>query len=227
MKTTPSTHPSVEPRDQKRSDCADCSGLQAHPVGFLPIAAEYLRRLDVAKIIDEATPSQMRISCGMVIEAMVLDTLTGRSPFYRMEEFAAHQDIELLLGRSVTPSQFRDHNIGRALDRVYRANPQQLFVEIARRAIEAFEIDARCGHYDTTSVNVWGDYSDSDCKALTITHGYSKDKRPDLKQFLMEMICVENNIPIFGRCSDGNGSDTKRNNALLSNLSRLLARHGI
>ena len=42
--------------------------------------------------------------------------------------------------------------------------------------------------------------------ALKITYGYSKDRRPDLKQFLIKMLCACLYIPILGGCTDGNAS---------------------
>ncbi|MCC5621454.1 hypothetical protein [Nostoc sp. CHAB 5715] len=35
-------------------------------------------------------------------------------------------------------------------------------------------------------------------KEITITYGYSRDQRPDLKQFIIELICSgDGDIPIF------------------------------
>ena len=59
------------------------------------------------------------------------------------------------------------------------------------------------------------------------TYGYSKDKRPDLKQFLVSMLCVDRNIPILGTTTDGNASDKTLNNELLTNISRYMAEHGL
>ena len=49
------------------------------------------------------------------------------------------------------------------------------------------KIDQRFNSLDTTSFSLIGEY-DSDVDALTIemTHGYSKDHRPDLKQAVLE-----------------------------------------
>jgi len=60
-----------------------------------------------------------------------------------------------------------------------------------------------------------------------VTFGYSKDLRPDLKQFLVQMLCVQRNIPVLGGCADGNASDKTINNAVLTNLSKHMARHGL
>ena len=196
-------------------------------VGFLPIIAQYMKRLRIKEIIDENTPSQMRVSCGSMVEVMILDTLCGRSPFYRLEDFARRMDLELLLGRAIAPSELRDHNVGRVMDHIHKAGAHRLFMDIAQEAVRVFEIDTRCGHFDTTSMSVFGQYAGSEDKTLTITFGHSKDKRPDLKQFLLEMLCVEKNIPLVGRCADGNASDVKRNHELLTDISRVLARNKI
>ena len=79
---------------------------------------------------------------------------------------------------------------------------------------------------DTTSVSVFGDYDFGD-PPLKITYGHSKDKRPDLKQFLISMLCVDRNIPILGTTEDGNTSDKTLNNELLGGVSGHMARHGL
>lgn len=56
---------------------------------------------------------------------------------------------------------------------------------------------------------------------------HSKDKRPDLKQFLIEMFCVDRDVPIIGATRGGNASDKTLNNELLGGISKHMARHGI
>ena len=48
---------------------------------------------------------------------------------------------------------------------------------------------------------------DIDAVPIQITHGYSKDHRPDLKQFSMVM---SDNLPVFIRALSGNTSDKNR-----------------
>jgi transposase len=62
---------------------------------------------------------------------------------------------------------------------------------------------------------------------FTITHGYSKDKRPDLKQFVLSMLCVDRAVPIWGKPEDGNASDKTLNTTLLSEIAHILAHHGV
>ncbi|MCP3998884.1 MAG: IS1634 family transposase, partial [bacterium] len=60
-----------------------------------------------------------------------------------------------------------------------------------------------------------------------IAHGYSKDKRPDLKQFVLSLLCVDGNVPIVGKLEDGNASDKKINHRVLSEVSRHMNEHGV
>src|SRR5262245_18907163 len=62
---------------------------------------------------------------------------------------------------------------------------------------------------------------------LTITHGYSKDKRPELKQFVFSTLCVDRAVPLWGTPADGNASDQTLNNTLLSDIATFLAQPGV
>ncbi len=102
----------------------------------------------------------------------------------------------------------------------------KIFSQLAQNAISVFDVDARRVHFDTTSVSVYGDYDLAD-PPFQITYGHSKAKRPDLKQFLISMLCVDRNIPIPGAARDGNASDKTINNELLTDISKHMERHGL
>jgi transposase len=198
----------------------------------LPLVAAFLERMGLAAVINAAAPTEMAVDLGSVVKLMILDTLSGRSPLYRLESFAGSVDTELLLGREVSPSTFNDTTLGRALDAIYECGSGQLFSQVALAAAAAFpaDVDLRHLHFDTTSVSVWGEYVDREQdgpEGLNVTYGYSKDQRPDLKQFLLHILCVQRNIPILGGCADGNASDKTVNNAVLTNLSKHMARYGL
>src|SRR5262245_37839040 len=95
-----------------------------------------------------------------------------------------------------------------------------------------FSFDKRYVHFDTTSITVYGDYrppeeaGESDVP-FQVTYGYSKDKRPDLKQFVLSTLCVERAVPIWGKPEDGNASDKTLNTTLLSEIAQLLAHYGV
>ena len=184
--------------------------IKSYDVRHLPIIRAYLEKMQLSKIIDTALNCEMVNSPGRIIMGMILDILTGRTPLFRLKEFFEHQDIELLLGEKLPLSSFSDTNVGRVLDRLFEYGTQKILTEISLNAVKTFELDLEYIHQDTTSVNVWGDYRRSDNEeTIHITHGHSKDHRPDLKQFMFSLLSVEKNIPIFGKTEDGNASDKK------------------
>lgn len=207
-------------------DVNDFSHLTITDVQFLPVVKEYARRINLVDTINHMVDTKMKLQPGIVVLAMVLDTLSGRSPLYRFKSFLEQKDTELLLGESVSIDQFTDHNIGRALDKIFETGTQKIFSQLSQNAVGGFQIKPTGAHYDTTSVSVYGDYAMTD-EPFEITYGHSKDKRPDLKQFLVEMLCVDRNIPLFGTTRDGNASDKTLNNELLSTISKHMANHGL
>ena len=92
----------------------------------LPIVAAFLDRMEVSATVNSAVPTEMAVDLGSVVKLMVLDTLSGRSPLYRLERFASQVDTMLLLGKEVDPSSFNDTTVGRALDATYEAGTEQL-----------------------------------------------------------------------------------------------------
>jgi len=201
-------------------------GLSFTDVRHLPIVKHFAQKINLVDTFDSMVSSQMELAPGVAILAMVLDTLSGRTPLYRLEEFFFEKDTELMLGTDVEPERFSDYNLGRVLDKVHQTGTQKIFSALAQNAVNVFDIDARRVHFDTTSVSVYGDYDNGD-DPFKITYGHSKDKRPDLKQFLISLLCVDRNIPIIGTTEDGNASDKTLNNELLGNISRHMARHGL
>ena len=62
---------------------------------------------------------------------------------------------------------------------------------------------------------------------LQVTYGYSKEKRPDLKQCVLSTLCVDRAVPMWGQPEDGNASDKTLNTTLLSEIAQLLAQYGV
>ena len=206
--------------------------VKGFTISHLPIISAYAQKIGLTDITNTLIPTQMEVDAGTVILGMILDTLTGRSPLYRLDTFFEDQDTELLLGKETDPSKFSDHTVGRVLDRIYDYGTMKLFSEISMKALDQFNIDNRHVSFDTTSVSVQGDYmlysdKDDDSNVMNIVHGHSKDHRPDLKQFLVKMLCVDGTIPVFGQTENGNASDKTINNEVLSSISKYMANNGI
>lgn len=204
---------------------------QVYTQSFLPIAAAYCRSLGLIELVNRMVPSQMEISPGHVVQAMVLDVLSGRTPLYRVEQFLKKQDRELLLGEDLDAHLFNDTNLARSMDTIFASGASHIVTQLGVKAAEVCNLDVRKLRYDTTSTSVWGEYrtceADDPPEGPKITFGHSKDKRKDLKQFMTELLCVERGVPIFGQVLDGNASDKRSNNQMLTRISSLMASHGL
>jgi transposase len=205
------------------------SAIEVYPVHHLPIIKAYADQLGLVSSINHLVPTEMAVDVGTIVLGLVLDTLSSRSPLSRLEEFFAHQDTELLLGKALPPHAFNDDAVGRVLDRLYDMGTMKIFTACAVRAVTQFGLERRYVHFDTTSCSVWGEYAFAETQDVpfSVTYGYSKDKRPDLKQFVLSMLCVDRAVPLWGKPEDGNASDKTLNTTLLSEIAQMLARHGV
>src|SRR6266850_5399354 len=206
--------------------------MEAYQVQHLPIVKAYADKIGLVEAINQVVPTEMAIDPGTMVLGMILDTLSGRSPLYRFEEVFAHQDTALLLGQAVAPEAFDDDTVGRVLDRLYDTGTMKVFTACAVRADQVFGFDKRYVHFDTTSMTVYGDdvlpeETEERKVPLTITHGSSKDKRPDLTQCVFATLCVDRAVPLWGKPEDGHASDKTVNHTLLSNIATFLAKHGV
>src|SRR6266568_8557877 len=203
--------------------------IAVYPVQHLPVIKAYADQLGLVSLINHYVPTEMDVDAGTVVLGLVLDTLSGRSPLYRLEEVFAQQDTELLLGKALPAQAFTDDTAGRVLDRLYDFGTMRLFTACAVRAVMQFDLERRYVHFDTTSRSVWDAYQFAETQDLPfqVTYGYSKDKRPDLKQFILSTLCVDRAVPMWGKLDDGNASDKTLNTTLLSEIAQRMAHHGV
>ena len=150
--------------------------IEAYQVQHLPIVKAYADKIGLVEVINQVVPTEMAVDPGTIVLGMILDTLSGRSPLYRLEEFFADQDTALLLGRAIAPDAFNDDTVGRVLERLYDTGTMKVFTACAIRADQVFHFDKRYVHFDTTSVSVHGDYLPPEAQQehevpFTITHG--------------------------------------------------------
>src|SRR5262245_64789487 len=108
--------------------------IEAYQVQHLPIVKAYADKIGLVEVINQLVPTEMAIDPGTIVLGMILDTLSGRSPLYRLEEFFTHQDTALLLGKAVPPEAFQDDTVGRILERLYNTGNVKVFMSLAVRA---------------------------------------------------------------------------------------------
>jgi len=204
--------------------------IRGADVKHLPIISAYASRIGLVESIDGLLDCDMEVSPGKMVLAMILDTLSGRSPLFRMEQFFSDQDVELLLGEDIPLAKMRDHTFGRVLDRLAEVGTNKVLGAVIMGVMKSFDLDMSHVHHDTTSHALYGDYAlydeDNPVDPFLITHGFSKDHRPDLKQLVHSLLCVDHGIPIYSKLHDGNASDKKINRFIMSEMVQRMRKLG-
>lgn len=180
----------------------------------LGIVMGTLKELGIIELIDQkvGTNDQHHVSTGEAVAAMIMNGLGFVSrPLSLTPQFFETKALDVLFSREMEPGDLNRHRLGRALDDIHVYGCELLFSEIASHVCKKLTVNQKFTSLDTTSFSVSGEYDvDTDENEITITHGYSKDHRPDLKQAVLELVTSQDGgIPLMMKCFDGNASDNK------------------
>lgn len=204
--------------------------IRASDVSFLPIVAAYVKKLGIVDEVNRLCPTNSEVNAGHVVLALILDTLSGRSPLYKLERSFMHQDMELLFGEEITPSKLNDDVVGRTMDALFDAGTGLILTAVVLSAVKQYALDTQAAHHDTTSVTVYGDYDlyqdANHGHPFVITRGFNKDHRPDLKQIVHSLLCVDRGIPVAAKLVNGNESDKTVNRNVLSEVAEKMRQLG-
>jgi transposase len=189
-------------------------GATSQRIDHLGVIAGVIKDLKLVELIDEriATDSREEISTGEAVAAMIINGLGfSDRPMTLTPQFFENKALNILFRPEVNASHFNRFKLGRALDNCHLYGCDALFAEISLKVCQQEGIDTRFNSLDTTSFSLTGEYdSDFDEHTILITHGYSKDHRPDLKQVVLEMMTShDGGIPIVSKSWNGNASDAK------------------
>lgn len=194
--------------------------ITTHVLDHHGLVAAKCRDLRLAQRIDERLRSHpdRLVSHGTACVAMILNGLgfTNRR-LYLTPQFFESKPVELLLGPGIEAHHLNDDALGDALDAIARYGPSQLFAEVAFEVALEHDLLGELLHVDTTSFSVHGQYAQEGSQAdltsqsaaeITVTHGYSKDHRPDLKQVMLSLaVTGGSGVPLWMMPCDGNASD--------------------
>jgi transposase len=200
--------------EELKAQNMDHHGLVASVCQDLGIADKIDARLD------KKDPRRI-VSAGTGVVAMILNGLgfTNRR-LYLSPQFFESKPVKQLLGKEVTASQLDDHTLGKALDEISAYGSSKLFGEVAFEIAIEHNLLSPLAHLDSTSFSVEGEYEvDSPEHVVKLTHGHSKDHRPDLKQVMMSLVVTgESAVPIWMEPQHGNSSDKKAFQQTIKNV---------
>ena len=198
-------------------------------VDHLGIVAGVCQEIRLAEEINKlvGVNEQQKVTTGDAVVAMVINALGFVSkPLYLFPSFMKNKPVELLIREGLKPEDFNDDTLGRALDRLYKADPTTIFMHIALMVAKLLGIERKFLHLDTTTMSVHGKYEfkNEDMIPITITHGYSKNGRNDLKQFLISLITTSQaDLPMWVKALSGNTSDKKHFPQVIKEFSKKLS----
>lgn len=189
--------------------------LKVSRLDHLGIISGVIDDLGLVQAIDERLQKDRNgleeISPGEAIKGMILNGLGFVSkPLSLTPRFFQNKPLELLFRGGVKADDFNRFKLGRTLEHVFEYGTDKLFSELSFEVCLQEDVDQRFNSEDTTTFSVTGEsYPDSDEHAVSITHGYSKDHRPDLKQVVHElMVSQDGGVPLQMKTWSGNESDT-------------------
>lgn len=209
--------------------------IEIQNIDHLGIVAGIIDSIGIVEIINEliGVEKDEKVNAGQVVKAMIINGLGFVSkPLYMFPEYFETIACEHLIGTGVKPEYLNDDKLGRVMDKLFIKGLDTIFFIIAVKAAKKFGVSLSTSHLDSSSMHVHGQYNTSlpevifenqkignnqeleeiavkSPKEITITYGYSRDHRPDLKQFIIEMICSgDGDIPIFLKLASGNQGDS-------------------
>jgi transposase len=201
--------------------------ITAYDVKHLPLITALAQKLGLVEEFDKQLKGSMEVSPGRLVLAMVIDALSGRSPLFKLHEFYETHDTELLLGEAIPPKKLSDWNLVRVLDRIFDYGTNKLLTAVVVKGLAQARITESLVHFDTTSVRVWGDFKPEEDDPFLLARGYSKDKRPNLNQFVLSLLTVKGGLPVRFTCENGNESDKTINTSVLENISNYFSTYGL
>ena len=147
------------PRTIDAEETIDAADFASKNLDHLGIVAVVCREIGLADEIDRivGVDPRQKVTCGEAVVAIVLNALGFVDrPLYLFPEFMATKPVEMLIREGLKAEDFNDDVLGRTLDKLYRAGPEAVFMQITANAYG--EYSGRFFHNDTTSMSLQGEY---------------------------------------------------------------------
>ena len=203
--------------------------IEASQVHQWPMVKASADTMGVVEVSHARGPSAMAVEPGTMVVGLVWETVSGRRPLDRLEEFLAQHDPALLWGKALPAQACNDETVGRRLDRLAALGTMQRFTAGAVRADTLCGLDTRHGPLETTSLRVDGEAARPEAREVpcTSTQGSRTETRPDLKPCVLATVCVDRAVPLWGAPHAGNASDQTVHHTRWSTLAPCLAPPGV
>jgi len=184
--------------------------LEVNSLGMKPVIAAMCDVLLIPEFIDQfigQLDPRVKITIGVLIKAMIINILIGRTPLVHVENTFSKFECEILLGQGINPRDLNDDRLGDALEKLGGLDYHKLYSNICMRAIEIHNVKTKAIHVDTTNFSLEGSYVNPAVGVFDVMFGDPKSKRKDLKQANIGLFVQQDGLPIGGDGLAGNTSD--------------------
>ena len=190
-------------------------GYRSKTIAHLGLISGVCREFNIAGQIDKLIPVRSQdhhVTTGQAVEAMILNGLGFvNQRLYLVSKFFEDKPVDRLIAAGIEAEHLNDDRLGRALDSLYEHGVTSLFASIATEVMKQLGHKPKDVHLDSSNFHVHGDYNSGKQTdtLLHITHGHSKDHRPDLPQAALQLIVDHlSGIPMHMEALNGNNSDS-------------------
>lgn len=225
--------PAAEPLTPGQQAQAAGLTLRSFQVGALPLVNQILERMRLEAFFGEYLPPddpRCRFPTAQALLVLVRNVLMSRQPVYAVGAWAAQFAPDLFNLWDEQVALLHDDRLGRCLTRLFMGTGPELILAVVRHVIAEFHVSLDELHNDSTTVSFYGAYSEASEEGLrlgrathAITWGYSKARRPDLKQLLYTLtVSRDGGVPVYFTSHSGNVVDDKTHCATWDLLCQLV-----
>jgi transposase len=184
----------------------------------LPLLYPILDTLELRGTVNAVRSTEADLDLGLVVLVLALNRLMAPQPLCWVNRWLAQTVLPAAL--DVSPLKLYDQRLGRALDALH-PHLGEIWARLVVRAIQVWQLDLSVLHWDITSFYFTGAYTQSEL----LRRGYSRDKRPDMKQVNLEAdVTHGTRVPVGYRVIPGQTADITCPPGHLQALLRLLHR---
>ena len=95
--------------------------IEVNHLGMKPVIAAMCDVLFIPEFIDQfigPLDPRVKISIGVLIKAMIINVLMGRTPLVHVENTFSQYECEILLGQGINPNDLNDDRLGDAIEKL-------------------------------------------------------------------------------------------------------------
>lgn len=183
----------------------------------IPLLLHQLQQLQIAEVIDAQLPSphgnRQGLSYGQLSVVFLSYIMSqGDHRLCAVEDWSNQhiQTLKIGSGWSIRAKDVSDDRLGALVEVIGRQmeSREQIEQQLGQRMIQAYELPTDIARCDTSSFSVYHQLDETEEKKSLLRFGYSKDHRPDLRQYRQLLGTLDPaGVPLVSETLAGNDAD--------------------